>query len=360
MPPTYSRISKVLFALGMVAGVLAFGISSIAGFWPSLVETLYARSVYPIIAIILSAVSSKVDISIAAIVAAILIAEILVPVLRMMFLTMRQPKAWRRNLGDGLVACLGACGWIFVLFIGVWGLNYRREAPTVIFQATTPLSDADQATLLMRAVKTTNDLRAGLWVPTDCISNPASLELLDEPVQKAQEDLFSANSLPNFPRVPAKVAPYSSFMLKYGATGIYSPFTGEHHVAWPGPPGVTAFTMAHERAHFAGFASENAANFVAFLTTWSSTSPEVRYSGWLAFWRFFKGDTEALSLAVKRDISCVTAFMAERRIPSADVAWSAYDGYLKSQGVVNGRGSYRTGSIEVLRYLAVHPVLFSP
>lgn len=110
-------------------------------------------------------------------------------------------------------------------------------------------------------------------------------------------------------------------------------------------------TLAHERAHLSGFAPEDTASFVAFLTCWRSPRPEVRYAAWLDLWLDFRHEPAERSPGVKRDIAALAAFMKTHRGPEARHVWRAYGGYLKAHGVEGGLQSYNRAAGLALRWL---------
>jgi hypothetical protein len=134
--------------------------------------------------------------------------------------------------------------------------------------------------------------------------------------------------------------------------GFYGPFTGEPNVVQPTPPGDLPFTIAHERAHLSGFASEDAASFVAFLTCWRSQRPEVRYSAWLALWLYVDGQPMNRSDGVKRDLAAIGAFrLAHPPGREIGLIWSVYGRFLRAHGVAGGTASYGRAADLALRWL---------
>lgn len=69
-------------------------------------------------------------------------------------------------------------------------------------------------------------------------------------------------------------------LLYSGHTGIFWPFTGEANVPVNCAESHMAFTMCHEAAHRLGIASEQEANFAAFLACADSADVRFRYSGY--------------------------------------------------------------------------------
>ena len=63
-----------------------------------------------------------------------------------------------------------------------------------------------------------------------------------------------------------------------GYTAFYQPFTSEAIVRGDLPSLELPFTMIHELAHQNGIASEQAANFQAFIVAKDATEPLIQYS----------------------------------------------------------------------------------
>ncbi|MDO4532202.1 MAG: DUF3810 domain-containing protein [Coriobacteriia bacterium] len=69
-------------------------------------------------------------------------------------------------------------------------------------------------------------------------------------------------------------------LIYSGHVGIFWPFTGEANVPLNVAPAEAPFTMSHEAAHRLGIASEQEANFAAFLASTANKDPRFVYSGY--------------------------------------------------------------------------------
>jgi hypothetical protein len=69
------------------------------------------------------------------------------------------------------------------------------------------------------------------------------------------------------------------YLLYNGIIGMFMPVTGEASVPRNVPVIPLPFTMCHEAAHRLGIASEQEANFCAFLACMNSDDMYFRYSG---------------------------------------------------------------------------------
>ncbi len=95
----------------------------------------------------------------------------------------------------------------------------------------------------------------------------------------------------------AKPMLFDELMSSAHLLGIYTFFTGESNINDGYPDYAIPFTVAHEFAHQRGIIRENEANFMAFCVCIRSTSPYIRYSGYLNMYEYvitalYRTDTE--------------------------------------------------------------------
>lgn len=74
---------------------------------------------------------------------------------------------------------------------------------------------------------------------------------------------------------------FSYFMSQTGTSGMYFPFSMEATYNNDMVPELLPEVICHEYAHLKGFMQEDEANFISFIATLGSDSPEVQYSGYL-------------------------------------------------------------------------------
>ena len=138
-------------------------------------------------------------------------------------------------------------------------------------------------------------------------------------------------------------------LLYSGHVGIFWPFTGEANVPLNVAPAEAPFTMSHEAAHRLGIASEQEANFAAFLASTASKDPRFAYSGYYAI-----GETIDPSNAktygarlVLFDRACTQEHYQVYEGPAEEAGQAVNDTYLKVFGEESGVKSYG----EVVDYL---------
>lgn len=258
-------------------------------------------------------------------------------------------RAWHgRRLGPvatavRLTAVLAAV--VYLWFLGAWGLNYRRvpvdESPA--FDAARVTAPALR-TLAARAVQEANDRYALAHQ-----EGFAAGDAVPAPLVRALHEVEASLGRPRA-TVPArpKRSAFTPFFRAAGVDGMLAPFALETllnpDLTGPERPAV----LAHEWAHLSGYASEDEASFVGLLAALQADRPS-QYSAWLAL----VFDTTALLTTPerqhllgmldegpRRDQQAIIARLARRVQAVEQVSWTAYDGYLKSQGVEEGIRSY--------------------
>ena len=92
-------------------------------------------------------------------------------------------------------------------------------------------------------------------------------------------DILNLSNRENY--ATAKPILNSNLLCYTGITGIYSPFTGEANINVQSPDYYIPFTTLHEMAHQRGYASENEANFLAYIAGINHKDYDFKYSSYL-------------------------------------------------------------------------------
>lgn len=248
-----------------------------------------------------------------------------------------------------LQAGVRALTWAAVLYLAfllLWGLNYRRLRliDKLEFERSAVTSDAAHGFAIRAAteLKTLHEPahRAGWSVsgdpePSLAVSFAATIRQLG--VQR-----------------PVTVArPKRTLLDRYfrsaGVDGMTDPFFLETLVASDLLPFERPFVVAHEWSHLAGFAAEGDANFVGWLTCLHGSVGD-QYSGWLFLYsevvnglppRDRAGVAASLAPGPREDLRAIAVRVRQRVNPRlAAVGWRAYDRFLKANRVEEGARSY--------------------
>ncbi|GAC1614220.1 MAG: hypothetical protein NVS4B5_02500 [Vulcanimicrobiaceae bacterium] len=146
---------------------------------------------------------------------------------------------------------------------------------------------------------------------------------------------------------PPRVKPtiFQPVMALSGSTGFTDPWTHEVNLDATASPYERPAIYAHEWAHVAGFADESDANFISVVACTTSHDPLAVYSGWILVWFNLPSDARIahrMSRLAYDDIMAIRARFVAHVNPQVERAQRvAYDGYLKSNHVKAGYGSYR-------------------
>ena len=261
-------------------------------------------------------------------------------------------------LGLGQSLCLA---WVW--FLWAWGFNYARlpvedylnlevralEGPLLLSELRR-MQDSCRQTRALIPQADTQALKASHF--------PSELET---PMRLALEAKLQALNYPSVGRVRGRFLP-AGWLLGFGASGIYWPFTAEGHLDGGLHPIQQPFTLAHELAHGYGFGDEADCNFLAYLACENHPNPAVRYSGFLTYRRYLLAEVYRAypdfidSLRQTTPAGMMADQIAIRQALDAYPEWFpkvqrlAYDTYLKSQGVSEGILSYNRMILLVYAY----------
>lgn len=308
---------------------------------PSFIERRYSSGLFPSIQASVTAASNRSAVPwldvLLVVVAAWLVAACLRDVA-----TRRPFRALVRVLWR--LATVVAIGYL--VFLMMWGLNYRR----VPLNQRLPfdrgrITPESAATLARDTVVRVNALydvahRGGWSGPFD----------IDPTLARAFQETIRSLS---WPRAVVPGRPKQSVLDLYfrraGVAGMTDPVFLETLVASDVLPFERPHVLAHEWAHLAGITDEGEANFLGWLACVRGSVPH-RYSGWL----FLYGEViGALPREVARAVSASLesgprADLREARERAArevsprlsSAGWQVYDRYLKANRVDAGTASY--------------------
>jgi Protein of unknown function (DUF3810) len=326
------RVPFVIIGLALLVAVVP------APAW--LVERWYSMGVYPSVQSAVTSFSNRVPVSLLDVASVVLIVIGIGA-----FVRRAQRSGVLRAVARGGLSLLVAAAAIYLVFVAMWGLNYRRvplEARLDYDRGR--ISAAAALALAERSVIMLNEGHAAAHALTP------DLTRLDASFAEAQRTLGAT-------RVAVTGRPKASLLRWYlpraAIDGMTDPFFLEIIVNPEVLDFERPFVVAHEWSHLAGYANESEANFVAWLTCVRGDAL-ARYSGWLAAYEHVvqvlpRDERRALALG-PGPIEDLRA-SAERYRRSSPAIRSAArnlnDRYLKANRVSEGIGSYEA----VLRLL---------
>jgi len=241
-----------------------------------------------------------------------------------------------------------ACLLVYVLFNGLWGLNYDRKGIAAQLQLDVrPYTTPELTELVQRINVRLNGL--------DSLAHQRRGELSTRRAVYtgavgAYAALADSDFRFSYPHPSVKSSLFSYIGAYIGFSGYYNPFTGEAQVNTVTPDFTQPYTTCHEMGHQLGYAKENEANFAGYLSARASSDPVFQYSA------YFELYTYAASELYRRDSSLVAGFRKRLRPgirddfrelkeynrkyanPMEAHIWQLYGGYLRAnrqpQGIV--------------------------
>jgi len=299
------------------------------------VERWYSTGLYPLLQARLTAVTNQVPI---ALLDLALLAVLGAGVWR--FARLRRRAGLLRATGSAAVGLMTAGAIVYLTFLAVWGLNYRRVPldRKVEFDASR-VTPAAVRRLARASVARVNALHpaAHRAVPGD--------GGLDAAFVAAQRRLGGGAA--TVTGVPKRSA--LELYFRWAAIdGMTAPFFLEVILNPDVLPIERPYVLAHEWAHLAGYAHEDEANLVAWLTCLEGDAL-AQYSGWMAIYGLAAAAVPrdervaiaaALEAGPRRDLEALRARYLRSAPAVRRVARETYDAYLRANRVEEGAASY--------------------
>ena len=302
----------------------------------SLIERWYSTGIYPWIQRLLTTATNPVPIALLDVAVAVLLAAGMVTGLS------RVRLFGLRRAAPGILGAIASSAAVtYLMFLFLWGLNYRR-VPLDAKLAYDParLTREHAIALAASAVAAVNER----YEAAHSGGAPPTLDALALAFDDLQRDLGAAR--PAVPGVPKRSVLHWYFP-RAGIDGMTDPFFLEVIVNPQVLPFERPFVVAHEWAHLAGYAVESEANFVAWLTC-ARAGILDRYSGDLAAYQhalsaLSREDRAALPALNDGPRADLRAVFERYRRTSPQIRRAAHglnDRYLRANGVSEGVGSY--------------------
>lgn len=308
------------------------------------VDASYSRGIYGILQPIVTSISSLFPF---ALMDALIGAALLWIVLRVWRIKRAAGPDRRRAIGRFALDAITAAAAVYLLFLGLWGLNYRRLPVTtgLDFDArrvTQPNVDA----LGARAVAEINRLHASAHALLPFVPTLAALRVRLAPAfADAQRAIGAAHlATPGRP----KWSIVSPFFRLAGVDGMVNPLGLEVLVNPDVLPIERPFVVAHEWGHLAGWAKESEASLLGWATCQRSDDL-ARYSAWLDLYLHLSRDVTpgarasmvaTLARGPREDLSAIAARLSTVQPAVARASWETYDRFLKANRVPEGVRSY--------------------
>jgi hypothetical protein len=252
---------------------------------------------------------------------------------------------------------------VYVLFNGLWGLNYNRlDISNQLQLEVHPYSTAELTRLMQGVSDQLSVMDSVRLIDRDKYRHPSAL--FDKAIvaykRRGEENpQFSYNH----PSIKSSLFSYLGDYI--GFLGYYNPFTGEAQVNTTVPVFTQPFTACHEIAHQMGYAKENEANLMGYLTIrgWGgANNPAFTYSADFEIYMYAARELYARDSTLykpfrvqqrpgfKQDVRELQAFNRRYTNPIEPFIWRAYGHYLRANRQPQGIRTYS----EVLAWLIAY------
>lgn len=307
------------------------------------VERLYSRGWYPAIQPFLTSFSSLMPIA----VFDVFVAALSVWVVWRLYPAVRADRPERlRMLGVALFDLVAVASVVYLLFLALWGFNYRRVPldAQLEFSKARVTADAVEA-LATRSVREINRLYHAAHGDPSAASLQAIRVRLAPAFAQAQRDLGTDTwATPARPKAPL----ISPFFRWATVDGMVNPFGLEVLVNPDVLDVERPYVVAHEWGHIAGWAREGEAGYVGWLTCMRGDDA-ARYSAWISLYLHLRGEVSPtvrqqidsqLTPGPLKDFAAIRQRLERGRPAVQRASWRAYDAFLKANRVKEGVRSY--------------------
>ncbi|MDT8414654.1 MAG: DUF3810 domain-containing protein [Flavobacteriaceae bacterium] len=314
--------------------------------FPEFVETYYSQGLYPKIGLWFRTVFGWIPFSVGD---WIYIISILLMV-RWLLINIRNCLRQPRWFFGKILAVLTVVYAAFLLF---WGINYYRlPLATTLDIKTNYTTEALQKTV---DILTEKSNRLQLFL-SDNDSAMVHIPMEKTTIYKASlagyREIEKDFAQLSFDRQSLKTSTYSTLLTYMGFSGYFNPLTHEGHVDGIMPVNKFPVTALHEQAHQLGYAAEDEANFIAWLTATQHPDPYFQYFGYIFGLKY------CLNELYLRDPENYTTYLRKvnkgilANYQESNAFWKAYenpfeplfkksfDTYLKANSQRHGIASY--------------------
>lgn len=334
---------KNLIALSIIPQVF---LVKLLARYPEFVETYYSDGIYRFISKTMRFVFGWIPFSMGD----ILYTLAIIYALRWLYSNRRriisETKYWLRDV-------MISISLLYFGFHMLWGFNYYRlplhqKLSIGNTYTTEELTETVDILIEMANAKhrsiVENDTVA-VVMPYDKVE---LIENSDLGYEKLPDSLSFLNPEPS----SLKASIYSLPLTYMGFSGYLNPFTNEAQVDDIIPLHKLPVTSCHEQAHQIGFAAENEANYIGYLSTISHPDPYYQYSGYIFGLKYclyelarrdrelFEQKIESVNLGIRKNYSEEQEFWQSYQNPLEPLFKTTFNTFLKVNSQEDGIKSY--------------------
>ncbi|NLT95954.1 MAG: DUF3810 domain-containing protein [Clostridia bacterium] len=245
--------------------------------FPHRVEKFYASRYYPLLSQNLSTATGYFSFSIGEVTVVGGFLLFIISLVKLLLALAKSKQGRLEKIKSYSLNILTVIGVIYFGFVITWGLNYNRLPFSQIAQyEMEPISVEELALVCEDLILRANALRQQVEENEQGFMKMAG----DKSDAFNRAGLGYERASQRYPQLGGdygrpKGVFLSKLMAYAGISGVYFPFTGEANVNILIPDSLFLVTIAHDMAHQRGFAREDEANFIAYLTC--SSHPDIDF-----------------------------------------------------------------------------------
>lgn len=371
-------MSKKLKLLSLLLFPLSILINTISSKYPYFIEKYYSISINKFIVAILSNISGIFPFSLYELTIYLIVISIVSFIIYTIYIIISNPNKLKVFIKNSLLNILSIISIAYFLFIILWGLNYNRiPLETTLIESynlkyNKSISSIDKtkeglANLYEFLIENANEARKLVKSSNGIMKANTDYKGIINRAYLGYESIldFLPNLSGNYSN--AKYVMSSKLMCYTGITGIYFPFTGEANVNIAIPDIYIPSTTLHEMAHQRGYASEDEANFIAYLASINHPDIDFKYSGYILALNhtanaLYSVDYDTyvtlsknISEDVLDDLKNNRDFWDKYEGKIDDISNEINNTYLKANGVSEGVKSYGKMVDLLLTYYSLYP-----
>jgi Protein of unknown function (DUF3810) len=331
--------SSTSVKVAWIAAAIAAAVFPTSSAW---VERAYSTSFYIGLQQRLTPISNAVPVSLLDVASAGLVAVAIVYGSRRL---RHRPGGWLRTFGGLILDAAAAGAVVYLLFLLLWGLNYRRAPITSrLDHDRLRVTGEEVERIAFDSARRLNDLHG--------LAHRSPWPDLTQLSARMARPFAQAQRAVGVDRLAVIGQPKSTLLDWYfrraAIDGMTDPFFLEVLLNGEILPLERPSIVAHEWAHLAGFAHEAEAGFLGWLTT-TMGDEQAQYSGWLTVFGYAAGSLDdgprdrvlkSLSPGVREDLRAIARRLRSSVPGVRALALAAYDRFLRANRVESGLRSY--------------------
>ncbi len=329
----------------MFLGIIGLFIHFLFTLSPGLTEQLYSRGLFRVVRWVFSHTFAYAPFPIFY----VLLIFLLIQLYHFISFLGASYHSLKEKLDYAVHALLSFAGAAVFSFYFLWGYNYSR----IPFdqQIGLQMKEVDSVSLRKELENAAADVVAAK-IAADAYGSPpaAFFNDLGEFMRDYTSRTLNRYGFPAGGNLRGRMLKPDGILYRFGSSGVYLPWIGESNIDAAIHPLQKPFILAHELSHGYGWGDEGTCNFIAYLTCTQSSSPYVRYSGFLDYYRYVASNYRvgrqkeyarfraSLPPGVRSDLEEINQTIS--RYPEWITFNFVYEWYLKGNGIPEGMQNY--------------------